>query len=104
MREDEGAGGYTRKIIEERSKIGVNLWDSAAGHGSIAHCRVCSGGNMVRPIMIEPDPWQCPSCGIKNIQQKIVTCCYLDAANTFAGINNNRGIATRRRALLFIMN
>jgi hypothetical protein len=37
MREDEGAGGYTRKIIEERSKIGVNLWDSAAGHGSIAH-------------------------------------------------------------------
>jgi hypothetical protein len=30
MREDEGAGGYTRKIIEERSKIGVNLWDSTA--------------------------------------------------------------------------
>jgi hypothetical protein len=30
MKEDEGTGGYTRKIIEERSKIRVNLWDCTA--------------------------------------------------------------------------
>ena len=59
MREDEGAGGYARKIIEERSKIGINLCDSTAVHRSIADCMVCFDGNMVRLIKIEPDLWQC---------------------------------------------